>query len=62
MTIERFPMRRAACIWVLLDCDGWLVLAGDHGWSHGSYTAAIADASWHSQNRAMPIRVKEAAA
>ena len=58
MTVERFPMRRAACVWLLLDCDGWLVLARDHGWIHDSYAAALADASWMSQNLALPIRMR----
>jgi hypothetical protein len=57
--IERFPMRRASCIWVLNDSDGeWLVIGGDHGWSYGDFPSALADASWLSQNRAMPIRLK----
>jgi hypothetical protein len=59
MTVERFPMRHAACVWVLREEDGWLVLGGDHGWIHSNYCSAIADASWLSQNRAMPIRVRE---
>lgn len=61
MSIERFPMRHAVCVWVLRDEDGWLVLARDHGWTHGSYYSAMADASWLSQNLAMPIRIREAA-
>jgi hypothetical protein len=26
-----------------LDCDGWLVLRGSHGWLHGDRRAAVAD-------------------
>jgi hypothetical protein len=61
MSIERFPMRHAVCVWVLRDEDGWLVLARDHGWTHGNYYSAMADASWMSQNLAMPIRIRRAA-
>jgi hypothetical protein len=60
--IERFPMRRVACIWLLLDCDGWLVLARDHGWLHGDYCSALADARWLAGNLGLPVRVMEAAA
>jgi hypothetical protein len=61
-SIERFPMRRSAVVWVLRDEDGWLVLGGDHGWLHSNYCSAIADASWMSQNLALPIRLRKAAA
>ena len=34
--IERFPMRRAACIRLFRETGGaWLVLAFEHGWLHG---------------------------
>jgi hypothetical protein len=61
MTVERFPMRRAACVLLLLDCDGWLVLARDHGWLHGDYYSALADAEWLALNLGSPIRYMEAA-
>ena len=44
MSVERFPMRHAVCVWVLREADGWLVLAREHGWIHGDYDAALADA------------------
>jgi hypothetical protein len=55
--VERFPMRHAVCIWLLPECDGWLVLAHNHGWSHGNYRSAFADAAWLSRNLGLPIRV-----
>jgi hypothetical protein len=54
--IVRFPARRTACIWVVLNGDGWLVLAGNHGWLHGDYGAALADARWLARNLNLPIR------
>jgi hypothetical protein len=59
MNVERFPPRRAAVVWLLLDRDGWLVIGGDHGWSHGSYHSALADAEWTARNLGLPIRLKE---
>lgn len=59
--VIRFPARRSNCIWLLLDCDGWLVLFHEYGWLHGSYAAALADARWLSRNLGLPIRRKEAA-
>jgi hypothetical protein len=60
--IERFPMRHAACVWLLAEDEGkWLVLAGEHGWSHGDYDAARDDARWMARNLGLPIRRKEAA-
>lgn len=58
--IERFPMRRAACVWLVRETDGaWLVLARDHGWLHGSYRAALTDARWLARNLGLSIRFKE---
>jgi hypothetical protein len=57
--LVRFPPRRAAVVWLLLDRDGWLVIARDHGWSFGDFPSALADAQWLSQNLGMPIRLKE---
>ena len=54
--VIRFPARRASCVWVVLDGDGWLVLAGSHGWAHGDYDAALADARWLARNLNLPIR------
>jgi hypothetical protein len=60
--IERFPMRRAACVWLLRETDGaWLVLARNHGWLHGSYLAALTDARWLACNLGLTIRFKEQA-
>jgi hypothetical protein len=61
MSVERFPMRRAACVWLLLDCDGWLVLARDHGWIHDDYYSALADAQWMARNLGLPVRYRETA-
>jgi hypothetical protein len=62
MNVERFPMRHASCVGVLEDdCDGWVVLARDHGWLHGSYHSALADAEWTARNLGLPIRLKEIA-
>lgn len=61
--IEHFPMRRAACVWLLCETNGaWLVLAREHGWLHGSYLAALADAQWLARNLGLPIRSRRAAA
>ena len=55
--IERFPMRRAACIWLLRETGGaWLVLARDHGWLHGNRCTALADAQWLGRNLGLPVR------
>jgi hypothetical protein len=56
-TVYRFPMRRMAYVWLLRETSGaWLVLARDHGWLHGSYLAALADAQWLARNLGLPIR------
>jgi hypothetical protein len=54
----RFPARRASAIFVCeeRDGDGWLALAGVHGWLHGSQREAAADAVWLSHNHGVPIR------
>jgi hypothetical protein len=55
--VIRFPPRRFAAIWILpLAESGWLVLHGAHGWLHGDYGAAIADAQWLARNTGLPIR------
>ena len=54
--IIRLIPRRAA-IWIMADPDdGWLVLAGDHGWLHGDRRAAVDDARWLARNFNLPIR------
>jgi hypothetical protein len=44
--IIRFPLRRTAAVWITQEDGAWLVLAGSHGWLHGDYYAALADAQW----------------
>ena len=50
-----FPARRA-CVRVLREDAAWLVLAGSHGWLHGDYRTAQADAQWLADNLGVPIR------
>jgi hypothetical protein len=57
MTLVRFPARRITAVFVLDTEDGWLVLAGGHGWLHGTLRAARADARWIARNLGLPIRV-----
>ena len=57
--IERFPMRRAACVRLLREGGAWLVLALEHGWLHGDRCAALADAQWLGRNLGLPIRETE---
>jgi hypothetical protein len=58
--IERFPMRRVACVWLLRETNGaWLVLAYSHGWLHGDRRAALADARWLGRNLGLPVRETE---
>lgn len=55
--VIRFPLRRVGAIIVCQDRDGdWLTLVNDHGWSHGSFAAAYAEAAWLSANYNLPIR------
>lgn len=54
--IIRFPVRNAACIWLTREEDAWLVLARDHGWLHGDYASALADALWLSKNLGLAVR------
>jgi hypothetical protein len=56
--IVRFPPRRGAAIFICRsrDDDGWLTLAGAHGWQFGSLTDARAEARWLSLNSGFPIR------
>jgi hypothetical protein len=53
----RFPPRRAAAIFVHEVAEGgWIVLAHEHGWTHGDARSAFADAQWLSRNLDLPIR------
>ena len=54
--VIRFPARRGACDWVTREGPAWLVVAREHGWLHGDYHAALADARWLSENLGLPIR------
>jgi hypothetical protein len=54
--LVRFPPRRFAAIRIVRDVDGWLVLAGAHGWIHGDAKSARRDAQWLSQNLLLPVR------
>jgi hypothetical protein len=56
--VVRFPPRTAGAIFICeeRDGDGWLVLARDHGWLHGSRSDALEDAAWLASNLGFPIR------
>ena len=54
--VIRFPDRVRAVVLVLDDGDGWLVLAGAHGWLHGNRAEALRDAHWLAANRGWPVR------
>jgi hypothetical protein len=56
-SVVRFPQRRAQAIWIVPGRDDpWIVLAGEHGWSHGDHHSAITDAEWLARNFGLPIR------
>jgi hypothetical protein len=56
--VIRFPARRAAAIFVVEAREGgWLVLAREHGWLHGSLCGALRDAYWLSRNIGLPVRM-----
>jgi hypothetical protein len=61
MTVVRFPPRahRAVIICPERDGDGWLTIAGAHGWLLGSLADARAEARWLARNLALPIRELE---
>ena len=58
MTAEiiRFPPRRPTVILLTSTEDGWVILAGSHGWLHGDRTAALKDARWLARNLRLPVR------
>jgi hypothetical protein len=58
MTLVRFPPRRASAIFVCAerDGDGWLAIAGAHGWLFGSFAEARLAARWLADNLGLPIR------
>jgi len=53
----RFCRRDALCIEVLRDDEAWLVRVGEHGWLHGSFADAIADAAWLANNLVATITI-----
>jgi hypothetical protein len=55
--VVRFPPRRAAAIFICeCDGDGWLAIAGAHGWLFGSLAEARGAARWLSHNLDLPVR------
>jgi hypothetical protein len=56
--VLRFPDRVRVAVMVLNDGDGWLVLAGAHGWLHGDRAEALRDACWLAANRGWPVRLR----
>jgi hypothetical protein len=54
--LVRFPVQHASCVWVLREDAAWLVLADSHGWLHGDFHTAYADAEWLAENLGVPIR------
>jgi hypothetical protein len=55
-TIVRFPPRRSAAVWVVPIGQSWLVVAGAHGWEHGTRDGADRDAAWLGKNLGVPVR------
>ena len=58
MTVLRFPPRSIGVIIICKtrDADGWLTLAGAHGWVFGSLADARLEARWLADNFQLPIR------
>lgn len=56
--ILRFPPRLTHAIVVCRERDGegWITLAGAHGWLFGSLADARTEAHWLSLNLGLPIR------
>jgi hypothetical protein len=56
--IIRFPPRRIRVVIVCRerDGDGWITLAGAHGWVFGSLADARLAARWLAHNLGLPIR------
>jgi hypothetical protein len=56
--VIRFPPRRLAAILIVRerDGDGWLALAGSHGWLFGSLSEARREANWLARNLSLSIR------
>ena len=58
MSVVRFPLRRIAAILVTRERngEGWLALAGSHGWLFGSRAEALQEAAWLARNLDLPVR------
>jgi len=54
--LVRLDPRRVARVWIVREGPAWLVLARGHGWLHGDYNAALADALWLSKNLGLAVR------
>jgi hypothetical protein len=56
--VIRFPPRRMAAVFICEERagDGWLAIAGAHGWLCGSLNEARAVARWLSHNLGLPVR------
>ena len=56
--VIRFPPRRSAAVFICAERagDGWLAIAGAHGWLCGSLHEARAAARWLSHNLGLPVR------
>jgi hypothetical protein len=53
------PRRRSPSILICRERDGgggWLVIAGSHGWLHGSLLDAALEAAWLARDLDLPIR------
>jgi uncharacterized membrane protein YphA (DoxX/SURF4 family) len=54
--LVRLDPRRSAAVWLTREGPAWLVLARDHGWLHGDYYSALADAVWLAGNLGLAVR------
>jgi hypothetical protein len=55
--VIRFPLRRVAILIAReRDGDGWLALAGPHGWLFGSLADAQHEAKWLARNLGLQVR------
>jgi hypothetical protein len=59
--VIRFEPRRSTAVWLVRQGAAWLVLARGHGWLHGDYYDALADAVWLSENLGFVVRRASAA-
>jgi hypothetical protein len=56
-----FPPRRLAAVFICTerDGDGWLAIAGAHGWLCGSLNEARSVARWLSHSLGLPVREQQ---